>query len=46
MKVKRQHYVPRFYLNYFADNKNQVWVYDKEIRKAFQTSIINIACEG
>jgi len=25
---RRQHYVPQFYLSYFADHSGYVWVYD------------------
>jgi len=29
-RTKRQHYVPRFYLAYFADAEDMVWTYDTE----------------
>ncbi len=29
-RTKRQHYVPRFYLAYFADAEGMVWTYDTE----------------
>ena len=29
-RAKRQHYVPRFYLAYFADAEGMVWTYDTE----------------
>src|SRR5690625_3390543 len=44
-KVKNQHYVPRSYLKYFSNNKEQVWVYDKVINKFFNTNIANVAAE-
>lgn len=45
-KVKKQHYVPRFYLKHFASEKEeQVQVYDKINTKSFSSNVINIACE-
>ncbi|MFN0193787.1 MAG: DUF4238 domain-containing protein [Aestuariivirga sp.] len=29
-RPKRQHYVPRFYLEHFSDENGQVWTYDSE----------------
>ena len=46
MKVKNQHYVPRFYLKYFTFNKNQIWVYDKSNRRKYISSLENVACEN
>lgn len=43
MTVKNQHYVPQSYLQYFANSKEQLWVYDTKDRKSFQTKIRNIA---
>jgi len=44
-KVKRQHYVPVFYLNGFANANKKIFVYDKAEDKVFETSVENIACE-
>lgn len=44
-KVKNQHYVPRSYLKYFANKKEQLWVYDKETNAVFQSNIVNIASQ-
>jgi len=44
--VKNQHYVPRVYLQRFANAKGQIWVYNKEARKSFQTNIKNVASEN
>ncbi len=43
--VKQQHYVPQFYLKNFANEKEQIWVYDKVTDKSFQTHIKNVAGE-
>jgi hypothetical protein len=47
--VKMQHYVPRFYLSYFAIDPTkdvpQVYCYGKPDRSQFQTAITNIAGE-
>ena len=40
-----QHYVPKAYLKQFANQKEQIWVYDKHKRKKFQTHIRNVAAE-
>lgn len=45
-KVKNQHYVPRFYLNYFTSSNKKIFVYDKNIDKVFETSVDNIACQN
>lgn len=44
--VKNQHYVPQFYLNYFANEKNKIFVYDKFDSKAFTSNARNLASEG
>lgn len=44
--VKSQHYVPRVYLQRFANTKDQVWVYDKEERRSFPSNIKNVAAES
>jgi hypothetical protein len=45
-KVKIQHYVPQFYLEHFANDDSQVWVFDKSTAKSFLTHVKNIAGEG
>lgn len=45
MTTKNQHYVPQSYLRYFANSKEQLWVYDTKDKKSFKTSIRNIASE-
>lgn len=44
-KVKRQHYVSQFYLKRWTNDisNTQIWVYDKERKKAFSNSVQNIA---
>jgi hypothetical protein len=44
-KVKRQHYVPQFYLKRWARDvsNTQIWVYDKNLKKAFSNSIQSVA---
>lgn len=44
-KVKRQHYVPQFYLKQWHNEKSdeQIYVYDKERKKSFSTNIKGIA---
>ncbi|MBA9042381.1 hypothetical protein HNP21_005516 [Bacillus aryabhattai] len=44
-KVKNQHYVPHSYLKYFANKKEQVWVYDKQTDKKFISNIDSVASE-
>ncbi len=44
----RQHYVPRAYLKYFSEKRNNefaIWVYDKSSGRHFQTNIKNVAVE-
>ena len=43
--VKNQHYVPRFYLKYFASSGSKIFCYDKKVNKSFETNINNIAAE-
>ena len=42
-KVKKQHYVPQFYLKQWANNKEQIYVYDKKQKKSFISNVKNIA---
>lgn len=44
--VKNQHYVPRFYLRQFENEKAQCWAFHKDTGKTFVTSVENIACEN
>ncbi|WP_078350481.1 DUF4238 domain-containing protein [Mucilaginibacter pedocola] len=43
---KHHHYVPRFYLRRFTDDKKQLWVFDKSTGKIFPTTCENIAGEN
>ena len=44
-KVKRQHYVPQFYLKQWHNEKSeeQIYVYNKELRKSFSSNIKGVA---
>jgi len=42
---KLHHYVPRFYLNYFLDTKQKLWVYDKKVDRVFAAAPNRIAAE-
>lgn len=42
-KVKNQHYVPQFYLKQWANNKKQLFVYDKKQNKNFTSNVKSIA---
>lgn len=42
---KGQHYVPRFYINEFADKKGRLYVFDKLLRKSYRTQAASIAKE-
>ncbi|WP_079529960.1 DUF4238 domain-containing protein [Halobacillus hunanensis] len=44
--VKNQHYVPQFYLNYFANKNGRIFVYDKINEKKFPSNSRGIASEG
>ena len=43
---KTGHYVPKFYLKYFADETEQTYVFDKWDRKRYKTNISNVAAEN
>ncbi|MCP4417882.1 MAG: DUF4238 domain-containing protein [Chloroflexi bacterium] len=45
-KIKFQHYVPRFYLEGYADLSGMVWVFDKVTKRIFSTKPKNIAGEN
>ncbi|QSO48376.1 DUF4238 domain-containing protein [Alicyclobacillus mengziensis] len=46
-KVILQHYVPRMYLKHFSrsDKRGQLFVFDKEKRRSFPSSVYNMAAE-
>jgi len=37
-KVKKQHYVPKFYLSYWSlkDNESHIFVFNKELKKVIE----------
>jgi len=43
--VKKQHYVPRFYLKRFSRNEKLIFCFDKAQKKSFPSNIENIANE-
>lgn len=45
-RIKKQHYVPRFYLRGFSENGKSVYVFDKPLEKVFEANISDIACES
>lgn len=42
---KLHHYVPRFYLRYFCDSSDRLWVWDKMSRKVYQSSVNGVAAQ-
>ena len=44
-KVKRQHYVPQFYLKRWVNDisDTQIWIYDRERKKSFSNSVQSVA---
>ena len=44
-KVKKQHFVPQFYLKYFLDARSNIYVFDILNQKQFPTTTANIAHE-
>ncbi len=44
-KIKREHFVPEFYLRNFVSSDNQIWVFDKLTKTHFETNISNVANE-
>jgi len=46
-KIILQHYVPRMYLKHFSrsDKRGQLFVFDKQTRRSFPSSVYNIAAE-
>lgn len=46
-EAKIQHYVPKFLLrNFGLGKKDQLWVYDKQTARSFQTNAKNVASEN
>lgn len=45
-KVKRQHFIPEFYLKMFCFDNDQLWVYDKFTKQVFKTNVTNVAAES
>jgi hypothetical protein len=45
-RTKNQHYVPQFLLRRFADKNECLHVYDKHLRKSFDSSTRNVASEN
>ncbi|WP_161596185.1 DUF4238 domain-containing protein [Rhodanobacter glycinis] len=46
-EAKIQHYVPKFHLrNFGLGKKDQLWVYDKQTARSFQTNAKNVASEN
>lgn len=43
---KLHHYVPRFYLKNFLNNKSRLWVFDKTTGKTFPTTENSVAAEN
>jgi hypothetical protein len=44
-KVKKQHFVPQFYLENFTNSKNNLYAFDKVNGESFCTTTVNIAHE-
>lgn len=45
-RAKRQHYIPRFYLEHFADTNGMIWTYDKERDEVRPATAENTAVES
>ncbi|MED3681835.1 DUF4238 domain-containing protein [Bacillus thuringiensis] len=45
-RVKNEHYVPQLYLKAFANEKNQLFVYDKVKKTCYINNIDKVAAEG
>jgi hypothetical protein len=43
---KLHHYVPRFYLNYFADSNEQFWIWNKDSESVFKGNPYGVAAEN
>lgn len=44
--TKRQHYIPQFYLDNFANSSGKLWIYDRLKENIFASSSRDIACEN
>jgi hypothetical protein len=44
--VKKQHFVPQFYLRKFADSNSQLFVFDKFTKQPFKANVSNVASES
>lgn len=44
-KTRKEHYVPRCYLRRWKNSKEQVYVYDKRLKKARINNVYDVACE-
>lgn len=44
-RTKRQHYIPRFYLEYFTDADGMVWTYDQKVNEVRASIPENTAVE-
>lgn len=44
-KTKKEHYVPRCYLERWKNSKGQVFTYDKKLKRGWKSNVYDIACE-
>ncbi len=44
-KTKKEHYVPQCYLHRWENDKQQVYVFDKERKKTWPANVSDVACE-
>lgn len=44
-KTKKEHFVPRCYLERWKSDKGQVWVYDKKLKRSRLNNVYDVACE-
>lgn len=42
-KVKKQHYVPQFYLRLYAESQDRLYVFDKHTERSFRANVRDIA---
>jgi len=43
---KKQHHIPRFLLQNFADKEGYIWVLDKQTGKCFRAKPEKVACKN
>ena len=43
LKTKKQHYVPKSYLRRFSNGREQLWVFDKVIKREYEANIGDVA---